>query len=231
MFFRESIYKKILGYRRGHDPTLKTSKFIQLALFVVLVLVIALAGFRHAGRWLMLDDPLSRADVIFVLSGGMPYRAEEAGKVFGVGYAPELWLSRPNSPVNEMARLGVRFVGEEDYNREILIHEGVPETAVHILPGPVINTEQEVQEASREMRRTGKTRIIIVTSPQHTRRVKALWKTLAGDNLTMMIHAAHDDPFDAEHWWRNTRDVLSVVRETLGLVNAWAGLPVPPHTP
>jgi uncharacterized SAM-binding protein YcdF (DUF218 family) len=179
----------------------------------------------------MLDDPLSRADVIFVLSGGMPYRAEEAGKVFGVGYAPELWLSRPNSPVNEMARLGVRFVGEEDYNREILIHEGVPETAVHILPGPVINTEQEVQEASREMRRTGKTRIIIVTSPQHTRRVKALWKTLAGDNLTMMIHAAHDDPFDAEHWWRNTRDVLSVVRETLGLVNAWAGLPVPPHTP
>jgi hypothetical protein len=45
----------------------------------------------------------------------------------------------------------------------------------------------------------------------------------------MMIHAAHDDPFDADHWWRNTRDVFSVVRETLGLVNAWAGLPVPPH--
>ena len=45
----------------------------------------------------------------------------------------------------------------------------------------------------------------------------------------MTVHAAHDDPFDADHWWRNTRDVFSVVRETLGLVNAWAGLPVPPH--
>ncbi len=45
----------------------------------------------------------------------------------------------------------------------------------------------------------------------------------------MMVHAAHDDPFDADHWWRNTRDVFAVVRETLGLVNAWAGLPVPPH--
>jgi uncharacterized SAM-binding protein YcdF (DUF218 family) len=208
----------------------KAAKLSLLSLFIVLILIVGLAGFRHTGRWLTLDEPLSRADVIFVLSGGLPYRAEEAGKVFGMGYAPELWVSRPESPVNKMERLGVRFVGEEEYNREILIHEGVPETAIHVLPDTVINTEQEVEEAAREMRRAGKTRIIIVTSPQHTRRVKAIWRTLAGDNLTMMIHAAHDDPFDADHWWRNTRDIFSVVRETLGLVNAWAGLPVPPHT-
>ena len=207
----------------------KTAKLSRFGLFIVFILIVTLAGFRHAGRWLTVDDPLSKADVILVLSGGLPYRAEEGGKVFGMGYAPELWLSRPDSPVSRMERLGVRFVGEEEYNREILIHESVPATAIHILPDYVINTEQEVEEAAREMRRTGKTRIIIVTSPQHTRRVKALWKTLAGDNLTMMIHAAHDDPFDADHWWRNTRDILSVVRETLGLVNAWAGLPVPPH--
>jgi uncharacterized SAM-binding protein YcdF (DUF218 family) len=208
----------------------KAAKLSLLSLFIVLILIVGLAGFRYAGRWLTLDEPLSRADVIFVLSGGLPYRAEEAGKVFGMGYAPELWVSRPESPVNKMERLGVRFVGEEEYNREILIHEGVPETAIHVLPDTVINTEQEVEEAAREMRRAGKTTIIIVTSPQHTRRVKAIWRTLAGDNLTMMIHAAHDDPFDADHWWRNTRDIFSVVRETLGLVNAWAGLPVPPHT-
>ena len=146
-----------------------------------------------------------------------------------MGYAPEVWVSRPDSPATRMEGLGVRFVGEEEYNREILIHEGVPETAVHILPDPVINTEQEVKEVAREMHRTGKTRIIIVTSPQHTRRVKALWRRLAGGNSMLMIHAAHDDPFDADHWWRNTRDILSVVRETLGLVNAWAGLPLPPH--
>ncbi len=207
----------------------KTVKLSLLGLFISLALIVSLIGFRHAGRWLTLDDSLSKADVIFVLSGGLPYRAEEAGKVFGMGYAPELWVSRPESPVNKMERLGVRFVGEEDYNREILIHGGVPEAAIHVLPDIVTNTEQEVEEAARNMRRAGRTRIIIVTSPQHTRRVKALWRTLAGSDLTMMIHAAHDDPFDADHWWRNTRDIFSVVRETLGLVNAWAGLPVPPH--
>ena len=33
-----------------------------------------------------------------------------------------------------MEKLGVHFVGEEEYNREILIHQGVPEAAIHILP-------------------------------------------------------------------------------------------------
>ena len=211
----------------------RTSKTAKLGLLCFITLLIAggvMAGFRNAGRWLVREDPLSRADVIFVLSGGLPHRAEEAGRIFGMGYAPEVWLSRPESPASELEKQGVRYIGEEEYNREILIHQGVPEAAVHILPDSVVDTEQEVKEVAREMLRAGKTKIIIVTSPPHTRRVKALWKKLVGNNPDALLHAAHEDPFDPNHWWRNTRDVFSVVRETLGLVNVWAGLPVPPHT-
>ncbi|HEX3353056.1 MAG: YdcF family protein [Terriglobales bacterium] len=210
-----------------------TSKTVRLALIGLAVLVIAVtavAGFRNVGRWLVCDDRLSRADVIFVLSGGLPYRAEEAGKVFGMGYAPEVWVSRPESPADDLEKYGVHFIGEEEYDRQILMHEGVPESAIHILSDSAVDTEQEVQEAVREMRRAGKTRVIIVTSPQHTRRVKALWKRFAGDSPAVLLHAAREDPYDSSHWWRNTRDVFSVVRETLGLINVWAGLPVPPRT-
>jgi uncharacterized SAM-binding protein YcdF (DUF218 family) len=205
-------------------------KRAKLGLLVVLILVAAVAAFRGVGRWLDREDPLSHADVIFVLSGAMPQRALEGGKVFAMGYAPEVWLSRPDSPVDELAKLGIHFAGEEDYNRQILIHEGVPETAIHVLPVPVVNTEEELQEVGQEMRRNGKTTIILVTSPQHTRRVWTLWQKLVGSNPKAMVRAAHDDPFDANHWWRNTRDVVSVMHETMGLVNAWAGLPVPPHS-
>lgn len=199
----------------------------------VLVLIILIGGvivFRGAGRWLNREDPLAHADVIFVLGGGMPQRAAEAGKVYAQGYAPEVWLSRPDSPTDELAKLGIHFLGEEEYNRQILIHAGVPENAIHTLSGPVVNTEQELQEAVRELRRGGKTSVIFVTSPQHTRRVWTLWRELAGNNPPAIVHAAHNDPFDPDHWWRNTRDVLSVVRESLGLLNAWAGLPVPAHS-
>jgi hypothetical protein len=59
--------------------------------------------------------------------------------------------------------------------------------------------------------------------------VKALWKKLAGENLVAIVRGAPDDPFDADHWWRDTHDALSVVREVLGLLNVWSGLPVRPH--
>jgi len=200
------------------------------ALFILVLFGGALLLGRGIGHWLVREDPLSSADVIVVLSGSMPYRAEEAGKIFRMDHTPEMWVSRPESPAAELGRLGVRFVGEEEYNREVLIHLGVPEGAVHILPDPIVNTEQEVEEIASEMRRTGKTRVIIVTSPEHTRRVRTLWKKLVGNNLHAIVHAAFEDPFDADHWWRNTHDVLAVAREMLGLMNAWTGLPVRPHS-
>jgi uncharacterized SAM-binding protein YcdF (DUF218 family) len=104
---------------------------------VLILLGLALTAFlmvRGAGRWLIREDPLARADVIVVLSGSMPYRAEEAAKVYEMGYAPEVWVSRPEGPNSELEELGVRYIGEEEYNRDVLIHQGVPETAVHILP-------------------------------------------------------------------------------------------------
>jgi len=207
----------------------KSAKLKLLLLLVLLILIAGVAGFRNLGRWLIREDALSPADVIFILSGSMPPRAQEAAKVFRGGYAPEVWVSRPAGPGLALEKLGIRYVGEEEYDREILVHDGVPDALVHILPGAIVDTEQEVEEVAQEMRRTGKARVIIVTSPQHTRRVKALWKKLGGENLTLVVHAAREDPFDADHWWRNTRDVFSVVRETLGLINVWASLPVRPH--
>lgn len=210
---------------------MRTANRRLLGLVMLLALVAAVVVFRGAGRWLTREDPLSRADVIFVLGGGMPYPAQEAGKVFKMGYAPEVWVSRPESPARKLEKEGIHFVGEEEYNREVLIHAGVPDASIHILPDTIVETEQEVAEATREMRLTGKVNVIIVTSPQRTRRVKTLWKRLAGDNSNVIVHAAHADPFDADHWWRNSRDAFSVGREILGLVNAWTGLHVrPPHS-
>jgi len=199
-----------------------------------LVLGIAvLVAVRGAGHWLIREDALSSADAIVVLSGSMPYRAEEAARLFQMREAPEVWVSRLDNPAGQLQKFGIQFIGEEEYDREILIHEGVPESSVHIFPEPIANTEQEVQEIASETERLGKGRVIIVTSPQHSRRVRALWTKLARQRnqavgRQAIVRAAFEDPFDADHWWRNTRDTLSVVREMLGLLNVWVGLPVRP---
>jgi uncharacterized SAM-binding protein YcdF (DUF218 family) len=200
------------------------------ALIFLVVLAATVFAWRGVGRWLVREDPLTHADALVVLSGGLPYRAEAAAHYFESGYADEVWLTRPEGPSDQLKELGIQYVGEEDYNRQILNHLHVPESDVRILPDTIMDTEQEVEGITRELRKAGKSRVIIVTSPEHTRRVRALWRHLAGEDLRAIVRAAPEDPFDADHWWRNTRDALSVVRELLGLMNVWAGLPVRPHS-
>jgi uncharacterized SAM-binding protein YcdF (DUF218 family) len=187
-------------------------------------------AFRGAGRWLVRENALRPAAAIVVLSGSMPERAEEAARIFRLGYAHEVWITHPENPSRALAAMGIHFVTEDDYSREVLVHNGVPDADIEILPGTIIDTEQEIDAIVREMRRDGVTTVIIVTSPPHTRRVRALWRDLAPRNLHVIVRAAYEDPFDANHWWRNTHDALAVTREMLGLLNAWAGLPVRPHS-
>jgi uncharacterized SAM-binding protein YcdF (DUF218 family) len=196
---------------------------------LLIVLVFCALAFREAGTWLIREDPLTKADVIVVLSGSMPARAEEAARVFQMGFAPEVWVSRPESAASELKDLGVDFTGEDGYNREVLIHEGVPAAAIRIFPEPIVDTEEEVEEILQMMRERNKQRVIIVTSPQHTRRVRALWRDLSDGHLQMIAHAAYQDPFDATGWWKTTRDTNSVARELMGLANAAAGFPVRPR--
>ena len=125
--------------------------------------------------------------------------------------------------------MGVHYVGEDTYNRQILLHYGVPDSAIHIFPENVINTEEEIGVILEQMAKEHKQRVIIVTSPQHTRRVRALWKAMGGAPQELIVHAAFQDPFDAAHWWRTTRDSNSVVHELAGLMNVWTGLRIRPH--
>jgi uncharacterized SAM-binding protein YcdF (DUF218 family) len=209
----------------------KKHSFRNVALIVALLVCLAgIVAFGGAGRWLVREDTLGPAEAIVVLSGSMPARAEEAGRIFRMGYAHEVWVSRPVSPAVELDAMGIHYLGEEDFNREVLIHEGVPEADISIFPTPIVNTEQEIEEIIGQMGREKISSVMIVTSPQHTRRVRALWRKLAGNDLRLIVRGSPQDPFDADHWWRNTHDTFSVVRETLGLLNAWLGLPVRPES-
>jgi len=195
---------------------------------LVILLFAALAIFLNVGRWLVVSDPLQKSAAIAVLSGGMPSRALEAARVYKQGYASHVWLTHSSEPGEALAKLAIPFVGEDDYSRMILVHEGVPEEAITLLEPPIVNTADEMQVIGDALQKEQNRTVILVTSPVHTRRAKTLWKRIASRNGEALVHPVSDDSFDAAHWWRNTRDALDVVREVLGMLNAWAGLPLRP---
>ncbi len=194
----------------------------------LLVVFVLLAAFLNLGRWLIVEDPLEQASAIAVLSGRMPSRALEAARIYRGGYAPEVWITHSTEPGATLAKLSVPFSGEEIYDRQILVHEGVPETAIRILDPPILNTEDEIRTIGLALHAEGSARVILVTSKVHTRRTKALWNRLSARPGEAIVRGVSDDNFEAAHWWRNTTDVLDVVREVLGLLNVWAGLPLRP---
>ena len=191
-------------------------------------LLLALMIFFGVGRWLVAEDPLGKASAIVVLSGAMPMRALEAAKLYREGYAPEVWLTHSAEPAETLQEMGIPFAGEDHYNTLVLIHEGVPAEAIHVLEPPIVNTADEVKVAASALVRAKGEAVILVTTKVHTRRVRLLWRRLASGQGQAIVRAASGDPFDPGHWWRNTRDALDVVREVLGVLNAWAGLPLHP---
>jgi uncharacterized SAM-binding protein YcdF (DUF218 family) len=191
-------------------------------------LILAVVLFFGIGRWLVVEDPLVKARAIVVLSGSIPLRAIEAGKLYRDGYAPEIWLTHSTEPGATLKEMGIPFAGEDYYDTRILIREGVPAEAIHILEPPIVNTADEIKVAAAALARANGEAVIIVTTKAHTRRVGLLWRRLAPGQGRAIVRAASADPFDPRHWWRTTSDALDVVREVLGLLNAWAGLPLHP---
>jgi uncharacterized SAM-binding protein YcdF (DUF218 family) len=191
-------------------------------------LLFALVIFFGVGRWLVVEDPLAKARAIVVLSGSMPLRAVEAAKLYREGYAPEIWLTHSAEPGETLEKMGIPFAGEDHYNQLILTHEGVPPGAIHVLEPPIVNTADEIKVAAAVLARGNSETVIFVTTKAHTRRVRLLWRRLAPGRGRAIVRAASGDSFDPRHWWRTTSDSLDVVRELLGLLNAWAGLPLHP---
>ena len=194
----------------------------------VLLLCVAVLVFFRVGHWLVREDPLRKSSAIVVLSGAMPDRALEAAEIYRSGIAQEVWITQPAQPRQVMQTLGIPFDGEEEYSRRVLVHQGVPQNAIRILSPTIVNTADEIDVIANSLKRVNGTSVIVVTSKAHTRRVHALWSRIEGGRGQIIVRGSVADSFDPSHWWRSTHDALDVVREVLGLLNVWAGLPLKP---
>jgi uncharacterized SAM-binding protein YcdF (DUF218 family) len=189
----------------------------------------ALAMFFAIGQWLVVQDPLAHADVIVILSGRLPERAVEAARLFQAGYAGQVWISAPSSPEQALKAMNISFLGEDFYNEKVLLARGVPADSIRVMARPSANTEEEVRQIADNLLSMNYHSAMIVTSKSHTRRVRLIWHRLVGSEPRLILRYATDDSYDGAHWWRHTRDALDVIRETLGLCNAWAGFPLRPR--
>jgi uncharacterized SAM-binding protein YcdF (DUF218 family) len=170
---------------------------------------------------------MERADAIVVVAGGTPSREAVAADLYRKRWAPRVVISRPflSSNLRQLQALGVRSLDEQGEARLALEKLGVPGDRIIAVAEPARTTEPELDLVHKLARDKGYRRVILVTSAQHTRRVKTIWaRASRKSGIAGLVVPVPDSNFDVEHWWRSRRAAETVLHEYLGLTAIYLGI-------
>ena len=103
----------------------------------------------------------------------------------------------------------------------MLIQLGVPRSAIVILP-PQDSTKDEADELKQQVVANHWTRVIAVTSKQHTRRARMVMnQRLAATGSQIILRASRYDKADVDGWWRKRSTLRFTLFETQRLIAYW----------
>jgi uncharacterized SAM-binding protein YcdF (DUF218 family) len=205
--------------------------FLTLRRAVLVALVVALASGIYScvglGRFLAREDPLTRADAIFLFAGSHAERPLEAVDLYKGGYAPIIVLTRPSEEpaVELLARRGIILPTSFSLMRDVLQKLGIPDQAI-VVPARIHdNTAQEAQSLRALAVARGWRRVILVSSKYHLRRVRmASTRALRGTGVKIVLRASRYDQSTPGQWWQHRSDLRQILWEVPKLIGYAVGV-------
>jgi uncharacterized SAM-binding protein YcdF (DUF218 family) len=193
-------------------------------LLVAGVAALCVVAVRGAGRFLVIADPVPpHADAIVVLAGSPSDRALEAARLYRAGLAPIVVLTRPQLPRGAPALRGqgVFLPEEHELETRALGALGVPADALRSVKRRAASTAAEARAIARWVCRHGLRRVVVVTSPTHTRRARMILARALGPDVQLAVRPAPAAFFPADRWWRQRRAMKDVLIEYQKLLAYW----------
>lgn len=198
---------------------------IRAALVAAPLLLLAGLGTSRLGRWLVVEDPLQKSDAIVVLGGTMYERPLEAIDLYNAGWAPRIYLVGEVADWGEaeLARRGVDYLQIIDLQIATLVKLGVPRDAIRAI-NPSGSTAEEALNVRRLVAQERFSRIIVVTSLQHTRRARLVMNRRIRDaGAEVVIRASRYDRSNVRQWWQDRSTLRFTLFETQRLLAYWIG--------
>jgi uncharacterized SAM-binding protein YcdF (DUF218 family) len=188
---------------------------------LVCVLAGGVYGFASIGRFMAREDPLQKADAIFVFAGKYIERPLEAADLYKSGYAPRIVVTRATieQATFELQRRQIRIPTEEDLTADMLRQAGVPSDAL-IRPQFVHdNTAEEVRTLKELALQHGWRRVIVVSSKYHLRRIMvAVRYQFRGTGVEVLARGSRYDSSVPDRWWTRRGDMRILATEVPKLV-------------
>jgi uncharacterized SAM-binding protein YcdF (DUF218 family) len=165
-----------------------------------------------AGDVLVARDDLQPSDVIVVLAGNSPYRAQHAEALYAQGLAPHVIIS--NEPLSSH---GVQTTWLE-LRQYGLVHLSIPDDAIVPIPEISDSTYEEAQHSRDIMRAHGWHSAILVTDPFHMRRaILTFHQAFDTADLTVAASPADESKYGVDNWWTDRNAIMRVVQEYVKL--------------
>jgi uncharacterized SAM-binding protein YcdF (DUF218 family) len=193
---------------------------------VLLFVLLALYGFSRLGAFLVVEDPLRRADAIVVLGGTMYERQMEAVDLYKAGMAPRIYLFREVADWGERVLIErhVPYLRAVDVQIDAMVKLGVPREAISILD-QAANTATEARFVHDLVTSERYATLIIVTSKQHTRRARlVMTRRLDDTGADVIMRASRYDRTNVDQWWRDRPTVRFTLFEAQRLLAYWIGV-------
>lgn len=199
---------------------------VRSALILAPLVILAIFGLSRLGAFLVVEDPLAKADAIFVLGGTRYERPLEAVELFHAGWATRITLMRQISDNGELdlMRRRVPYRREVDEQIDVLVRLGVPQSAITVL-NEANSTAEEADALYDIATKERWTRAIVVTSKQHTRRARLVMRRrLSGTGIDVVVRASRLDNADVSRWWRSRSTLRFTLFESQRLLGYWIGI-------
>jgi len=178
------------------------------------------------GAWLVVEDPLQKADAIIVLGGTMYERPLEAVELLKEGWADRVYLFQQVSDWGEATLIErqIPYTREVDLQIEVMQRLGVDKSRIGVLT-QANSTADEADYVFELASREKFGRLIVITSKQHTRRARlVLRRRLDPIGVTAIVRASRFDRSDVDRWWANRSTLRFTLFETQRLIGYWAGI-------
>ena len=166
-----------------------------------------------AGVWIV-SDPITPADAVVVLGGGIDIRPFVAADLYTKGIVKKVLLSKVKEPPS--VEIGAVTSDTED-ERQVLLRLGVPEAAIETFGNANKNTQEEATALKNWTERNTASALIIPTEIFPARRVSWMFRReFAGTKVRIEVPSF--DParlYTRADWWKSEDGVISFQNEVL----------------
>jgi len=165
-----------------------------------------LATIRAITNFIFVKDKPKRADLIIVPGSSQKQLPKKAVSLYKKGLATKILFTGGFNP-----KIGKN---ESDFGKEIALKAGVPQGGI-LMENKSSNTKENAEEAVKIVKKykISCKRIILVSKPYHSRRLKMTFAKFFPRSEIIIIPVQDERIITASNWWKDKEKTNRVMEE------------------